>query len=210
MSNGFKWNMLITSFLPLWISIIFFDLCKIIDNTIANWNKEINFWNNFFETIKKNIISIIFIFIIFIICIISCSMINHFLNKQYKSNNNTATISNIKQKNNLSADYLIAYILPMIVFDFTSLVDILLFVIYFSTLSFLCIRNNHVYINIFLEFKKYKFYTGDITCLIVNNNHCYTNCLIISKNDLTGYNNKDINYYDFSKEIYIDLTEDTK
>lgn len=208
MSNGFKWNMLITSFLPLWISIIFFNLCKIIDNAIAIWNKENDFWNNFFDTLKENIISIIFIFIILIMCIISCSMINHFFNKQSEFKNNTAIISNIKQNTNLSADYLLAYILPMLVFDFTSLVDILLFVIYFGTLAFLCIRNNHVYVNIFLEFKKYKLYIGDIKCLILNDTYCYTNCLIISKNDLTGYNDKAINYYDFSKKIYIDLTED--
>ncbi len=208
MNNGFKWNMLITSYLPLWISIILIDLWTIIKNAKTKWNEEIVFLENIIEVFKVNILPIISIVIISIICIISCIMVSKFLNKQRSGTNYMRKITNVKKNSNLSIDFLISYILPMLVFDFTSLLHIILFVLYFSTLAFLCIRNNHVYVNIFLELGGYKIYTADVECSIINGNCKYTESLIISKNDLVGAKEKKIIVYDFDKKIYIDLTED--
>ncbi len=208
MSKRFKWNMLISSFLPLWVSIVLIDLWTIIKKTMALWNNEISFRENFLEVLKENTLPIIFTILVSTICIISCIRISRFLKNQKKCNNSYGRITNIRKKSNLSADFLIAYVLPMLVFDFTSLLHIILFALYFATLAFLSIRNNHVYINIFLEFNKYKLYTADIECKITNTSIVQKECLIISKNDLTGANNEKIIFYDFDKKIYIDLTEE--
>lgn len=58
-----------------------------------------------------------------------------------------------RRANKLSAEFLLAYILPMIAFDYSTCKGIVLFLIYFCVLSFLCVRNNNVYTNIFFELK---------------------------------------------------------
>lgn len=208
MSIGFKWNMLITSFLPLWVSIFITDLWSVVEKTIKAWNKATKFWRNILEMLKINAIPIIFILIITVLCLIACIKINKFLKINKPQNNNNGTITNIRKNSSLSAEFLIAYILPMLVFNFTSLLHIVLFILYFSILAFLCIRNNHVYVNIFLELKGYKLYTADIEFLVINKPHKYIDSLIISKNDLVGADDEKIIFYDFDNKIYIDLTED--
>ena len=93
----------------------------------------------------------------------------------------------------------------MIAFDFTELKSVVLFVIYYGMLSFLCIRNNNVYTNIFLEFKKYKMFTCKLESNRMGEKCEYEDCLVISKNDLITYLDKDIQYWDFDNYIYIDL-----
>jgi hypothetical protein len=58
----------------------------------------------------------------------------------------------------LTSEFLLAYILPFFAFDFTKLDSVILFLVYFLTLAFLCIRNDNIYANILLEIKGYHFY----------------------------------------------------
>ena len=65
-------------------------------------------------------------------------------------------IEKATKANKLSSEFLLAYILPMIAFDFGNLKYLALFVIYFTVLAFLCIRNNNIYTNVLLEVKGYR------------------------------------------------------
>ncbi len=137
---------------------------------------------------------------------ISIVSINKFL-KEKKSNNYPPRIKIRKaiRVNKLSSEFLLAYILPMIAFDFTKLKSVVLFVIYFGILAFLCIRNSNVYTNIWLEFKGYRMYLCDLQADIMDRPHIYKECLVISKNNLTVKIENDIKYWDFDNYIYIDL-----
>lgn len=105
--------------------------------------------------------------------------------------------------NKLSSEFLLAYILPMIAFDFGNAQNLVLFVIYFSVLAYLCIRNNNIYTNILLEFKGYRIYTCDLTCKVLEDNHTYHDSIVISKSDLTQETGNDVPYWDFENYIYI-------
>ena len=134
----------------------------------------------------------------------------HCINKEIKlqenvSNREEGRILRAKRANKLTAEFLLVYILPMIAFDFGSLDSIILFLIYFVVLSFLCVRNSNVYTNIFLEFKGYKMYECDIECGIMDKKYVYTDCLVISKSNLTQPLPRKIQYFDFENYIYIDI-----
>jgi len=120
-----------------------------------------------------------------------------------------AKIITAKKSGNLVSDFLLTYILPMIAFDFSSLKDITLFVVYFSVLAFLSIRNDNVYTNILLEFKRYRMYDCEIEHLVAG---VTTNreCTIFSKNNLVAKINTEIMFYDFENDIFIDLTHTTR
>ena len=116
-------------------------------------------------------------------------------------------IDSIKS-NKLSSEFLLAYILPLIAFDFSNLKSLALFVVYFAILAFLCIRNNNIYTNIFLEFKRYRIYLCDIERLVPGDKTTiYYDSLIISKEDLTLLEDKSIKYWDCDNYIYIHIKE---
>ena len=157
MWSKFKWDMFITSFLPLWFSILVSDLwdCAILLTT--QWNKNLRILDNLFVFVHTSLLQLCSIVIIVVVVSFSISGISSFLkDREESSNNPKGKIIKARKANKLSAEFLLAYILPMIAFDFGELKSVSLFVIYFLVLAFLCIRNNNIYTNIFLEFKGYK------------------------------------------------------
>ena len=46
MDKKFKWNMFITSFIPLWLTIIVSDIWSIVESGIENWLIEDNLFYN--------------------------------------------------------------------------------------------------------------------------------------------------------------------
>jgi len=143
---------------------------------------------------------------LFICSIASIHEINDTIKMQKAAEHpNHGTIKRAKRANKLTAEFLLAYILPMIAFDYSDIKSILLFLIYFAVLTFLCIRNNNIYTNIFLEFMGYRMYECDIECATMNGSQMYPDSLIISKNNLTQALPQVINYFDFDNYIYIEI-----
>ena len=196
MWSKFKWDMFVTSFIPLWISIIIFDIWDLIDYAITDYPKKGKSLEKLLSFACGNIIQIISIIVIIIVVTFSIHGINKFLKDRENSRQNpTGTILKAKKANKLSSEFLLAYILPLIAFDFSNLKSIALFLTYFAILAFLCIRNNNIYTNIMLEFKKYRIYSCDIQRPAPGKQTIvYYNSLIISKEDLTSLQNKKIKY----------------
>lgn len=198
--------MFITSFIPLWLSILVFNVWGIVSNIYENMCKNSGFVEILDFIFKTNTLEVISIIIILIINCVSIVSINIFLkDKNSLEIKPSGKIIEVKRSNKLSSEFLLAYILPMIAFDFSDLRKIILFIIYFLVLAILCVRNNNVYTNILLEFKGYKMYECDIECSVLNGKYIYKNSLIISKNDLMTEKDNEILYWDFDNYIYICL-----
>lgn len=200
MTQFFKWNMFFTSFLPLWISIVVTDLWTIGNKIVENSK----------EAFENSTIEIITIVLLIGYTLFSMFYISRIISVQERSTNKEqGIIVRAKRANKLSAEFLLAYILPMIAFDFSSMNNIVLFLIYFVVLSFLCIRNSNVYTNIFLELKGYKMYECDIERRVMNRTITDEACLVISKNSLIQAIPRNLQYFDFENYIYIDIGGDT-
>ena len=190
----FKWDMFVTSFIPLWISIIIFDIWDLVDYAITAYQKKGNPLEKLLSFACSNLIQIISIIVI--------------KDRENSQRNPIGTILKAKKANELSSEFLLAYILPLIAFDFSDLKSIALFLTYFVILAFLCIRNNNIYTNIMLEFKKYRIYSCDIQRLAPGNQTIiYYDSLMISKEDLTSLQNKKVKYWDCDNYIYIHIKE---
>ena len=206
MDKKFRWNMFITSFTPLWIVIIVSDIWSIFENGIKTWKQDDTIRLNIVNICKENWVCIFVVLIVGILMIISIISINIFLRDKRKNNHPPKIrIKKAIRANKLSSEFLLACILPMIVFDFTQLKSVVLFVIYFGILSFLCIRDNNVYSNIWLALKGYRMYICDLQVKIIDRPHIYEGCLVISKNNLTVEIEKDMDYWDFDNYTYLDL-----
>ena len=208
MWRKFRWDMFVTSFIPLWFSIIVFSIWEIVENSIDIWDKKSKYIDNIVMCIEKSCVELGVTLVVILLVWISISGISSFIKERKSTKNNPkGKIIRATKANKLSSEFLLAYILPMIAFDFGEIKDIVLFIIYFSVLAYLCIRNNNIYTNILLEFKGYKMYNCDIECSVLEEKKIYHDSLIISEDDLTQMEENEMPYWDFDKYIYIAINE---
>lgn len=212
MDLKFKWNMFASSFTPLWFSIIILDGWDIGSFIMNEWNNDISIWQNLLQILYQKWLNLICIIGLIILSLIAIIWLFNFMRSKHKSKNEAVSckIITAQKERTMSSEFLLAYILPLIAFDFTNLRDIIIFLLLFFVLSFLCIRNNNIYTNIFLEFMGYKLYTCDIEYVITLECEKLTSVLFISKNDMSQKIDSNVPVYDFSKNIFINLEEKIK
>lgn len=116
MWRKFRWDMFVTSFIPLWFSIIVFNVWKITENSIVIWSRKRKYVDNIINCVYKNTIEIVVTLAVILLVLISVIGINSFI-KQRKSitNNPKGTIKRATKANKLSSEFLLSYILPMII-----------------------------------------------------------------------------------------------
>ena len=107
----------------------------------------------------------------------------------------------VKEEKTIATEYLLSYILPLFAFDFTLWNEVILFLIFFLTIGFLCINHNHFSVNIILELLRYKFYI----CTLKNDDGLEIEHAIISRRDLTGNVNEEIYLKSLNDEYKLDV-----
>lgn len=163
MSKLFLLCLYFTSFTPLWLAILYIDIKSILKN-ISNCEIE-----------KISIVSIIVLFAIALVV----------LNIELRMTNNDSMKNKLisaKEEKTMISDYLLSYVLPLFAFDFTEFDGIVIFLIFYFTLGFLCIRHNYFGANIILEIMGYRFYK----CKIESVDKVEYSKTIISNQQLTG------------------------
>lgn len=153
-----------TSFAPLWLSILFIDIKSCIENSINRWTEFIS------------IGCILISFVIALIVLLST------LHIRGREGTTSAKIISATEEKSITAEYLLSYILPLFAFDFTQWAQVVLFLIFYCTLGFLCIRHNYFSVNIMLEITNFKFYT----CMIENEDGQKKEQRILSHRRLNG------------------------
>ncbi len=128
------------SILPLWLAILFIDIKNIVDNDPNLYTERIS------------IISIILIFIL------SLFIVYYMIHDRRKGNSEKYEIISAKKSKNITIEVFLAYIFPLFAFDFTKWDQVVIFLIFFISLGFLCIKHNYFLGNIVLEILKYDFY----------------------------------------------------
>lgn len=150
------------SFAPLWIAVLFIDIKNIVENE-SNLYTEI-----------ISIISIITTF--FISVIVVCTLIKD----KRKSGIEKYSIIDVKMPKDLTIEYFLAYILPLFAFDFTKWDQVVIFLIFYTSLAILCVKHRYFSANIILEIFKYNFYE----CSLKNIDGIIIEKYVISKRNL--------------------------
>lgn len=163
----FSISLYISSFFPLWISVIFIDILSIIENKENTWTEYLS------------------ICCILIAVFTSSIIIHRELHKRGKEGSKVYTIKSIKEEKAITSEFMLSYILPLFAFDFTMWNQVVLFLVFFVTIGFLCVRHNYYSVNIILEIAGYRFYR----CSMFNSDKVMTEHLVMSKqrlNEMTG------------------------
>ena len=162
MSRLFSLSLFYLSFLPLWISVVFINVKSCLDKS---------------ENLYTEYISII--------CIILCFVLSfRYVYKMlwYPTDENTSSyfLKDSKEEKSISAEYLLSYILPLMAVKFNEWDSVVIFLIFFTTFAFLCIKHNYFSVNITLEIMGFKFYK----CKLISSDGIEIEKFIISRRDL--------------------------
>ncbi len=95
---------------------------------------------------------------ILISCLIALTVLMVALCTNGKEGSTPHKVISATEEKTITAEYLLSYILPLFAFDFTQWSQVVLFLIFYLTLGFLCIRHNYFSVNIILEVANFRFY----------------------------------------------------
>lgn len=185
MSKLFSFSLYYISFAPLWLSVLFIDLKSCIENSENLWTEKI---------------SIGCILIFAIVCLIVLLIELHTNDKESAV---PQILKQAKEEKNITAEYLLSYILPLFAFDFTTWNGVILFLIFFFTLGFLCIKHNYFSVNIVLELANFRFYT----CTFKNEDGIETEQTVISRRKLTGCIGEEVYLKSLNNEFKFDIKQ---
>lgn len=184
MSRLFSFSLYFISFAPLWLSVVFVDIKSCIENGINLWTEKI---------------SIGCIIVVTLICIVILIANLHKNNVEGQPQ----MLRSVKEEKTITAEYLLSYILPLFAFDFTVWDDVMLFLIFFFSLGFLCIKHNYFSANIVLEWMGFGFYI----CTFKNEDGIEMEQLVISRRRLKGCIGDAIYLKPLNNEYKLDITK---
>lgn len=183
MSFATSFSMFFLSFSPLWISVLFIDIKSIIEKQAGIVTETYS------------------VLIIFVLTAISMVVLMLSFNQRSKNGAQEFTIESVEEEKTLTAEYLLSYILPLFAFDFTIWHQVVLFLIYFFVLAFLCIRHNYFSVNILLEIFGYRFYK----CVLQNEDGITISKVIITKERLLNRKTEKILIRPLNNEYSVDI-----
>ncbi len=181
----FSISLYVSSFLPLWISVLFIDILSIIENKTDTGTEYIS------------------ICCILTAVFLSGAIIYHELHRRGKEGSKVQTIKSVKEEKAITAEFLLSYILPLFAFDFTLWRQAVLFLFFFVTLGFLCVRHNYYSVNIILELAGYRFYR----CSMSNSDKVMTEQLVMSRRRLNEMTGSEIYVAALNNEYGLDVSE---
>lgn len=164
MSRIFSLCLYHTSFLPLWVSILFIDIRSVACDGKNLMTEQIS------------------IGCILISLLVSAVVLLVGLCINVRNGSAPQTLISASEEKSITAEYLLSYILPLFAFDFTRWDQVVLFLIFYSTLGFLCMRHHYFSVNVMLEICNYRFYK----CSLMNEDGQKTHRIVISHRRLNG------------------------
>ena len=187
MSILVSYSMYFLSFIPLWFAVLFIDIKSLVEGGGYKWTEIISISG----ILLGVLISLIILFVKFF-----------FLDDEKY----VLTIQDAKECKNITAEFLLSYILPMFAFDFTQWDEVVKFLIFFLIFGYLCIRHNNFSVNIVLESMHYRMYE----CRLMNADGKEVERTVISKDILSARKGKDIKGKILNNEYYLDLYDKKK
>lgn len=183
MSKIFSMCLYFASFLPLWISVLFIDIKNLIEGTQNYWTEIIS-------------ISCIWTGMLFALVVIMVE-----LKIRGKEGSTAYHLTNAKEEKTVTADFLLSYILPLFAFDFTLWDQVVLFLVFFFVLGFICVKHNYFSMNIVLEICNYRFYN----CKLNNSDVVELERVIISRRRLNALVGEIVYLKHLNNEYQIDI-----
>lgn len=165
MSGFLNISLFFSSLFPLWFSISLYDIYHLI---FCN-NNQSSFW----------LYIVTIIAILLLILFASVTIILSFKKGEKRCSRKRRVDSAVEEKVEASS-FLLSYVLPLAAFDFSSLVQVLQFLLYFTVLCYLQIKHKIIGSNLFLEVFGFNCYK----CVFLDSDERDVERYVISRKNL--------------------------
>lgn len=176
MTKFFKLVSILSTFLPVWVIVVFKLVLEIIFNL-----KIINVYFYIY-------LSLVCIFLVFSVILTLILILFLKTDKKRVGQNFNVEVMNVDKKN-FSTDFLVAYLLPLLSFFNTDnnpkidLINLFVCVVLLIIISFLAYKESYIFINIIIVLLNYKQYIVNVKILYEGNEY-FKNYIWITKNNL--------------------------
>lgn len=177
------------SFSPLWLAVIFLDVMSVADGGEHLWTEYISL----FLIALGVIISVIV-------------MLLQFRERKGRSGTGHKLLAATKQRA-ATAEYFLFYVLPLFAFDFTLWRQVVLLLIFFVVIAFLCLRNRQIYANVILECMGYSRFECTFEYPPKCTKRVKDNAIILSKQNLAAAINSERRLIELGGGYWLDITE---
>lgn len=186
MNKVYKYSSFFLSYTPLWLSILFVDLMSLFyHSTDSPWTERI---------------SIALIAIGYTVAIPNMVIT---LRRIGKEGSEKYTIKEVHEEKTAAMEYLLSFILPMFAFDFTQWDQVVLFLIYFVVVGFLCLKHNLLVANIILEVAEFRFYH----IVAIKDNDIRVDRNVITQARLVNMKEEDVYLTPMNDDWYYDVSK---
>jgi len=154
--KGIKWLLFLSSYIPLYTIL-----------TIKHWDITITVPEN--QYLVLNILSGMKLPLVSVLWVI-LSVLSGFALwlvlslRRSKGGQDFTQVSSFRSRNDLITSYILVYVFPFVVLDYTVLTNWIAFLIFFAVIGVIQVRSNHLYVNPVLALFSYDIYevdTGD-------------------------------------------------
>lgn len=170
------------AFSPLWISVVFIDIISIARHETQLWTEKIS------------------ILVIIFLMLVSAVVVNKWIKKKCVLNVERYELKAAREERFLTAEFVMSYVFPLFVFDFTRWDGVVQFLVFFCLLGFLVYRHSYFCTNLFLEIMGYKVYECQL-----ERGECSINKRVVSKKDLSGLCGKNIRTKKFNNDYHFEV-----
>lgn len=161
--RGVKWWLFLSSYIPLYLIL-----------AIKHWNFQIVIPQNtllIFSTVSNWSVPILSIGWILLTILSSLVLYLVFSLRLSRGATDFQRVESSRDRNDLITNYILVYIFPFVVLDFSNLTNWVAFVLFFVVIAIIQVRSNHLYVNPVLAAFNYRLYevdTGDRVLTVVS------------------------------------------
>lgn len=160
--RGVKWLLFLSSYAPLFIILI-----------INHWSIRATIPDTTIPVLRNlsgvnfPILSVVWLLLAVVSCFALLSVLNI---RKSKGGRDFKTVDEYRSRDELITTYILVYIFPFVVLDYTSLANWVAFAVFFFVIGVIQVRSNQLYVNPILALLDYRIYeidTGDEVLTLV-------------------------------------------
>ncbi|QUJ71260.1 hypothetical protein [Haloarcula marismortui] len=151
--RGIKWLLFLSSYIPLFVLLA----VKHRSMTVAVPNLNISY----LEPITGVHVPVLSIFWIIVAAVSGIVLKAVFSIRKSRGADSIQKINNSRSRDDLITNYVLVYIFPFVVLDYTNLANWFAFILFFFVIGIVQVKSNQLYVNPVLSFFDYRIYEAD-------------------------------------------------
>jgi len=179
--SGVKWLLFLSSYIPLYFILVINH--RKINFTVPDLNIAV------LSPLVGQKVPYVSLFWLLLIAVSGSFLYLVLKLRQSKGGERFASIDSCRSRNDLVTNYILVYVFPFVVLDYTQATNWLAFIVFFLVIGVIQVRSNHLYVNPVLAIFNYDIYeidTGDEILTVITKDDLDPSCKPVKTVELSN------------------------